>query len=247
MPHRAPGAFPARICHGPAVTPDAPAAAGTVRIPGRRLLIALLVIFLLAVVPSVVVPTLMCREDVPQLADLGDVPAFSLVDDHGEAFTEGALRGHPTIVNFIFTRCDTICPVVSMKLQRIQEKTGDKKGLGIKLLSISVDPAYDTPERLREFAERYQANPERWRFLTGPVDQVKALVEGPFMNSMVLEGVTASGAPSISHNGYFVLVDGDLKIRGVYDSNDLQALDKLIHEARYLARTHRSYKFGGGP
>jgi hypothetical protein len=67
------------------------------------------------------------------------------------------------------------------------------------------------------------------------------------MNSMNQEGVTASGAPSIAHNGYLLLVDGSLKIRGVYDSNDVHALEQLMHDARYLARTHRSYKFGGGP
>lgn len=215
-------------------------------VPGRRLLVGLLVVFLLAVVPSIIVPTLMCRPEEPVLADLGTVPAFKLVDDSGAEFTEDALRGHPTIVNFIFTRCDTICPVVTMKMQKLEDKTRDKRGAPIKFLSISVDPTYDTPARLREFALRYQADFARWRFVTGPADAIRALVEGPFMNSMLAEGVTASGAPQISHNGYFVLVDGDLGIRGIYDSNDIHALDKLNHDARFLARTHRSYKFGGG-
>lgn len=214
---------------------------------GRRLLLALLTIFLLAVVPSVVVPTFMCRANTPELRDLGDVPAFSLVDQQGEPFTEEALRGHPTIVGFVFTRCDTICPVITLKMQRIMERTGDRKGAAIKLVSISVDPEYDTPPRLLEYANRHLADPRRWRFLTGPKEPVRALVEGPFMNSMIAQGLTASGAPSISHNGYLLLVDGDLKIRGVYDSNDVQALDTLMRDARYLARAHRSYKFGGGP
>ena len=216
-------------------------------VPGRRLLLALLAVFLLAVVPSVVAPTLMCRASQPQLADLGDVPAFSLVDQHGERFTEDALRGHPTIVGFVFTRCDTICPVITMKMHRLQEKTTDRKGVAIKLVSISVDPEYDTPPRLLEYATRHGADFARWRFLTGPKEHVRALVEGPFMNSMLQQGFTASGAPAISHSGYLVLVDGDLKIRGVYDSNDVHALEALMRDARYLARTHRSYKFGGGP
>lgn len=216
-------------------------------IPGRRLALALLVIFLVAVIPSIVVPTLMCAPSPPELRDLGDVPAFSLVDERGAPFTEDALRGHPTIVGFVFTRCDTICPVLTMKMHQIQEKTADRKAAAIKLLSISVDPEYDTPPRLLEYATRHQADFTRWRFLTGPKPLVHALVEGPFMNSMLQQGVTASGAPAISHNGYLALVDGDLRIRGVYDSNDIQALDTLMHHARYLARTHRSYKFGGGP
>ena len=56
------------------------------------------------------------------------------------------------------------------------------------------------------------------------------------MNGMKREGVTASGAPSIAHGGYFLLVDGKLHIRGAYDSSDNQRLDEMIRDARYLAR-----------
>lgn len=216
-------------------------------VPGRRLLFALLVIFLLAVVPSVVVPTLMCRPDRSELRDIGDVTAFSLRDEHGEVFTEAALRGHPTIVGFVFTRCTTICPAITMRMRDLQEKTADKKGVAIKLLSISIDPEYDTPPRLLEYANLHRADFGRWRFLTGSKADVYKLVEGPFMTAIEHVGFTASGAPDISHRGYLLLVDGDLKIRGIYESSDVHALDQLIHDARYLARTHRSYKFGGGP
>lgn len=212
---------------------------------GKKLLLGLLVVLLVAVVPFIIVPTLLHRGDGIELPDLGTVPAFSLVDDQGQTFTEEALRGHPTIVNFVFTRCDTICPVISAKMERLQEKLLDRRAEPIKLLSISVDPAYDTPERLAAYAQRFHALPAKWRFLTGPVDQVRALVEGPFMNSMINEGLTPSGAPAISHNGYFALVDGDLRIRGVYDSNDIAKLDELLRHARYLARSGGSYKFGG--
>ena len=214
-------------------------------VPGKKLLLGLLAVFLVAVVPFVVVPTLLERGNQLELPDLGTVTPFALTDERGTPFTEEALRGHPTIVNFVFTRCDTICPVVSMKMERLQDKLLDRKAAPIKLLSITVDPAYDTPARLAAYAQRYRARPDKWRFLTGPVDQVRALVEGPFMNSMLDEGLTPSGAPAISHNGYFVLVDGDLVIRGVYDSSDVQKLDALLRHARYLARTAGSYKFGG--
>jgi len=216
-------------------------------IPGRKVLLVILVLLLAAVIPSVFVPTLMCRQQAPELDDLGTVPAFTLTDAQGQVFTDEALRGHPTIVDFVFTRCDTICPILSMKMQRIEERTRDRRGDAIKLLSITVDPAHDTPERLAAFADKYRANPARWKFVTGPVEQIRALVEGPFMNSMLPEGTTSSGAPNIAHSGYFLLVDGDLKIRGAYDSNDQGRLDQLLRDARYLARTHRSgYKFGGG-
>jgi len=202
------------------------------------LLLALLAILLAAVVPAVVAPTLMCRPADPQLDDLGAVGTFAMTDERGQAFTDDALRGHVTIVNFVFTRCDTICPVTTMKMARLQDKTFDAASV-IKLASFSVDPEYDTPERLAAYAKRYQADPARWRFVTGSPEAMRKLVEGPFMNSMANEGITPSGAPAISHSGYFLLVDGRGHIRGAYDSNDIKRLDQMIRDARFLARTVR--------
>jgi len=201
-------------------------------------LVALLIIFAAAVVPAVIVPTLACRPAAPRLDDLGPVGAFTLTDERGEPFSDVALCGHATIVSFLFTRCDTICPVTTMKMARLQEQTFDA-GAKIKLVSFSVDPAYDTPARLAEYAQRYHADPARWRFVTGPVEDMRRLVEGPLMNSMAREGVTPSGAPAISHSGYFLLIDGNAHIRGAYDSSDIQRLDEMERAARYLVRTGR--------
>ena len=223
-------AIPSRICQGPPVAEPAHP------IPVRRLLFGLLVVFLVAVVPSIIVPTLMCRPKHKPLPDLGEVPAFSLFDQTGAAFTDAAMRGHVTIVSFIFTRCDTICPVISMKMQRIQEKTFDV-GDWVKLVSFSVDPKYDTPAVLAEYAKRYSALPDRWRFVTGDYDKVYSLIEGPFMTSMLREPDRPSGVPDIRHGGYFLLVDPKLHIRGIYDSNYIHRLDELIRDARFLART----------
>jgi protein SCO1/2 len=207
-------------------------------IRGRRLLLALLVILAAAVVPAIVMPTLMCRPADPALEDIAAVGRFSLTDERGQPFTDAALLGHVTLVSFLFTRCDTICPVTTMKMSRLQDKTFDASAT-IKLASFSVDPAYDTPARLTEYAQRYHADPARWRFVTGPPDDVRRLVEGPFMNSMASEGVTPSGAPAISHSGYFLLIDGRGHIRGAYDSSDIRRLDEMIRDARYLVRVQR--------
>jgi protein SCO1 len=207
-------------------------------IPGRRLLFGLLVVFLVAVVPSIVVPTLMCRPEHKPLEDYGEVGSFALVDQTGQPFTDAALRGKVSIVSFVFTRCDTICPVISMKMARIQEKTFDL-ARDIKLVSFSVDPEYDTPARLADYAKKYGADPERWRFLTGEYKQVYALIEGPFMTSMMRDGDRSTGAPDIKHGGYFLLLDRNLHIRGKYDSDLVNQLDALMRDARYLVRTTR--------
>ena len=121
-------------------------------------------IIVIAIIPVAIV--LARRPHDPNLQDLGMVPPFQLVDDRNEPITQDVFRGHPTIVSFLFTRCDTICPVTTMKMAKIQEKTFDK-GAQIKLVSISVDPKYDTPDRLAEYAQRYHADATRWRFITG--------------------------------------------------------------------------------
>lgn len=205
---------------------------------GRKLLFALLVILLVAIIPSVLVPTLLCRPPHKTLPDEGVIPPFTLVDERGQPFSDEAMAGKISIVSFIFTRCDTICPVTAMKLQRIQEKTFDR-GREIKLVSFSVDPTYDTPERLDAFAKKYRADPERWRFVTGDHDAVYKLVEGAFMISMMRLPDKPSGVPDISHQGYFILVDKALHIRGLYDSDDIQRLDEMMSDARYLARTQK--------
>jgi protein SCO1 len=205
-------------------------------VPGRRLLVGLLVIFLVAVVPAVVLPTLVCRPEKRSLPDLGTVTPFALVDERGQPFTHEAMIGKVSIVSFIFTRCDTVCPVTAMKMERIQDKTFDV-GRVVKLVSFTVDPAHDTPARLAEFGKRYRADPERWRLVTGELDKVHAVVEGPFMTSMMRLPDRPSGAPDIAHGGYFLLVDKNLVIRGTYDSGTISELDKLMTDARYLSRT----------
>jgi protein SCO1/2 len=95
------------------------------------------------------------------------VPAVTLVDmDGADVFLPDALSGDsPTMMNFIFTSCTTICPVLSMTFSRSQEGLADELD-DMKMISISIDPEHDTPERLREYAQRHHAGAQ-WRFLTG--------------------------------------------------------------------------------
>jgi protein SCO1/2 len=204
---------------------------------GRRTLVIMVAIVLAAAIPAVVIPMVLLRKT-PELPDLGTIPAFSVVDERGQPFTEAALRGHATIASFLFTRCDTVCPVNTQKMARVQEQV--LLDDGVKLLSISVDPAYDTPARLAAYADKFHADPTKWRFVTGDPATVHALIEGGFLSAADPDGKTQkNGAPSIAHAGYFVLVDPELHIRGTYGSSEAGRLDELVRDARYLARTGR--------
>lgn len=204
-------------------------------IRGPRLLIGMLCV-VVAFVLMIAIPSFVCRPKDKVLPDLATIGQFSLVDEQGVPFTDAAMKGHVSIVNFIFTRCDTICPVSTMKMERIQGKmydVGDK----VKLVSFSVDPDYDTPARLLEYGLKYRYRPEQWHFVTGPHDAVYDVIEKQFMTSMMRLPDKPSGVPDISHQGYFLLVDKNAHLRGIYDSDRITQLDDLMHDARQLART----------
>lgn len=191
-------------------------------------------------VTAIALPLWRAKHHTPTLDDYGVVPAFALTDQDGKPFTQDALRGHVTIVDFIFTRCDTVCPVSSLKMHRIQEETEDQPDL--KLVSFSVDPEYDTPDKLAAYATRYQADPSRWRFVTGPIDAVRKVVTDAMMISMDKDGRTqANGAPNIVHEPHFLLIDTDLHIVGLYDSTEPVRLETLLRDARDLARARAQH------
>ena len=205
------------------------------RASGRTIVLASAGLITLIAVIFIAVPLYQAKHHKPALGDYGTVPPFALTDQGGGAITEAALRGHVTIVNFIFTRCDSICPVSSMKMHRIQEETSDQPDL--HLLSFSVDPVYDTPPRLTAYAQRFEADPSRWRFVTGEHEAVRKVVEDAMMISMDADGRTqANGAPNIVHQPHFLLIDPDLHIVGLYDSTEPVKLQRLLRDARDLAR-----------
>lgn len=76
--------------------------------------------------------------------------------------------GKPVILNFIYTSCTTVCPVMSQTFAEVQERLGAEAG-GVRMVSISIDPEHDTPARLQEYAKHYNAGPQ-WRLYTGSME-----------------------------------------------------------------------------
>jgi protein SCO1 len=204
------------------------------RILKRVLAVAIAVGVIGTIGLGVVIARTLLRDDGPRLDDYGTLPGFAFRDQTGAPVTEGALRGQVTIANFIFTRCDTVCPVFSLKMQRLGERTADW-ATPPRLVSFSVDPEHDTPEVLGEFAATYKADPARWSFLTGDPAEVKRVVRDGLAIAMEREGTLASGAPNIVHGEHFVLLDQHLTVRGYYHSNDNQRMDELVRAAKWLS------------
>ncbi len=169
------------------------------------------------------------------LPQLGSLPDFSFTREDGSAWGSAQLRGHPFVANFIFTRCPTICPAFTRKMARVQKDT-EPFGPGLQLVSFSVDPTYDTPERLAEYAKKHGANPARWSFLTGDYNRLKDTVVNSFKIAMGRESMDEADVLGIFHGNHFVLVDGAGQIRGYYESADDEAFERLLRDAARLAR-----------
>jgi len=150
-------------------------------------------------------------------ARFGAVPDFELVDSRGESVARRDLAGAPWIAACFFTACQGPCPRLNADIRRLLvEPLGEEP---IRVVSISVDPEYDTPERLAAYAEGFGADPERWLFLTGDAAAITTLVRDGFRLSIARRDADASpeaAAEPITHSDRFVLVDQALRIRGYY-------------------------------
>ena len=96
-----------------------------------------------------------------------EVPPVKLVRDDGTTVSlpEELNDGRPVILNFIYTTCTTVCPLTSRTFEQFQEMLGEERNK-VHMISISIDPEQDTPERLAAYARKYDAAPQ-WRFYTG--------------------------------------------------------------------------------
>jgi protein SCO1/2/putative membrane protein len=169
--------------------------------------------------------------------ELGDngfqLGSFALVERSGRAVTEADLTDRVWIASFIFTRCPLSCPRISSVMKGLQERVA---GSGVLLVSLSVDPEYDTPAVLADYARRFGAEADRWWFLTGEKAQVYDLIGNRFKLPIQPSspGDQQMGAESVMHSERLALVVRGGKVAGVFDSTDPSAVDALVQKARTL-------------
>ena len=166
------------------------------------------------------------------------VPKFSLTNQDGQPFGSEELYGHAFVANFVFLGCSDACPRLTEKMRQLQDEL---TGTRVRLVTFSVDPVNDTPERLKDYGRAFGADFARWTFLTGPSAEIERTVVRGFKIAMGKEpasnenGETKSGILQIFHGERFVLVDGACRIRGYFDS-DAASLTELVRAARTLSR-----------
>jgi protein SCO1 len=168
---------------------------------------------------------------------LGHVPSFELIDGRGAAFTSESMRGHHSVVDFIFTRCTSSCPRLTARMSQLQERFRHQ-GADVRLVSFSVDPDNDTPAVLAEYAARAGADPAWWTFVTGPEEDIERTV---VLGFKVSAAKVAKGAADydVIHGEWLVLVDRRGDFRGYYPVRESQEFQSLLDDIARLQREPR--------
>lgn len=178
----------------------------------------------------------------PQAGTAGAAPAaiwdpkgvadFSFTNQSGKTVTREDLLGEPWVVGFVFTRCAGPCPRVTGQMRKLQDQTKDEK---LRLVTMTVDPDYDTPEVLTRYADAFKADTNRWSFLTGDKTKLYDYVIKNF--KMPVEETTGPDRKpgyEVIHTTNLLLVDAKGVVRGKYNALVPEEIEKLRRDIKKL-------------
>lgn len=160
------------------------------------------------------------------------IPKFyGLRDQEGKGFSFDQIKGKVFVAEFFFSRCKSICPIMTSQMARIQDEIKSKQWQGkVALLSHTVDPMYDQPEVLKSYAKTHGADFSIWTFVNADST----------VYSLAQQGYLLSAFPSVDADGGFfhtdqlTLIDKNFHIRGYYDGTSIKAVDELIKDLGVL-------------
>ena len=166
------------------------------------------------------------------------VPPFSFTDQDGHTITDETVNGKILVVDFFFTSCKSICPIMTKRLSGLQVNLPlhDKAYKDVLFLSHTVDPEHDTPQVLKEYARQNQADTARWKFLTGDASTIYRQGNLGYLLSALVDSASAE---QFVHSPNFVLVDKRRHIRGVYDGTTSQGVNDLVQDIKLLIGEER--------
>lgn len=148
-----------------------------------------------------------------ELFTVMDVPSFSLTDQNGKTITNKDMVGKVYVVEFFFSTCPTICPVMNRNIRHIDQEINNPN---FGVISISIDPEKDTAERLKKHADSLGITNPNWHFLTGDRKYIGKIAD----EFDIYVGKDEGGAESLNHSGMFALVDKKGKLRCRFDENN---------------------------
>ncbi|GER58276.1 SCO family protein [Patiriisocius marinus] len=148
------------------------------------------------------------------LETLQQVPNFSFINQNGETITNNFYKGKVYVVEFFFSTCPSICPIMNTNMLKVEEQFLDNSNFGIA--SISIDPEYDTVEVLKEYADGYEVSHPNWNFLTGDKQAVLKLSNEGFN---LYAAKAENEADGFEHSGLFALIDAEGNVRSRKDKH----------------------------
>lgn len=166
------------------------------------------------------------------------MPEFTATTQAGDTFSRADLLGHVTIADFMFTHCPFICPVLTARMKQMSEQLA---GTPVRFVSMSVDPARDTPARLAAYAAEHAADTARWSFLSTDEATVRRVVGEALKFELSTDPKTniplpdGTSMPNIVHPGHFVLLGPDAQVLGIYRASDAEKVAALVARARDAA------------
>lgn len=142
------------------------------------------------------------------------VPEFLFTNQDKLEISNADFKGKVTVMEFFFTTCPTICPVMNSNMRTLDEAFHEREDFAI--VSFTIDPEVDTPKVLKEYAERYGVKSLNWHFLTGDIKDIHALSNTGFN---IFASINPEVAGGFEHQGYFALIDKNGFIRSRKDNH----------------------------
>ncbi len=168
-----------------------------------------------------------------ELPELGLVPEFQFQGQNGNAFSSESLKNKIWVAGFIFTRCKGPCPLISSKMAELKKRLSYSDRLA--LVSFSVDPEHDTPEKLAAYAEKFRRDGKpQWHFLTGAKEKIYELAVKAFKQTAASDESQLDVQQKFMHGTRLTLVDSAGRIRGFYSVSDEDGIDKLELDIRSI-------------
>jgi protein SCO1/2 len=146
---------------------------------------------------------------------VGDAPAFKLTNQEGKTVTQDFYKGKVYVVEFFFSTCPSICPVMNQNMLGIEKEFSGNNDFGIA--SITINPEHDTVEVLKKHYDGLGITSANWNFLTGSKDYIYDIANKGFK---IYAGEDSKAAGGFEHSGLFALVDKNGKIRCRKDKNN---------------------------
>ena len=157
---------------------------------------------------------------------------FVFTDNNGNSFGSKDLKGKIHVANFIFTSCTHICPKMTTNMVEVEKKFQNNPG--VSLVSFTVTPWLDSPEVLNRYKKEFTLNSENWHFLTGDKNKIYSLARKSYFAEEEI-GFTKDSTDFL-HTEHFLLVDENLRIRGIYNGTLGLEMEQLIKDIYLLKK-----------